>query len=130
VFFGLLYYSSYVSATEDAKHSFAYDGHLLKVKFVLKEEKAPETKTSPKLQPTTSNNKPSDPGSLAIAPEDIAGKFKKDNEQDKLRLLVSSSEGYLVLVINDFNTYENAVSRDKVVYYVKKENISLIKITK
>jgi hypothetical protein len=127
VLFGLLYYSSILSATADAKTDYVYKtSQLLKIKFVLKDEKEPAEAlpaAAPKDQNDTAKVK-------KRKQEDITQEFKTYNDQKKLRLLLSSKDEYLVLVADSTVTPDNTDSKIKVVFTIKKENVSLVKIKK
>jgi hypothetical protein len=128
VLFGLLYYSSILSATADAKTDYVYKtSQLLKIKFVLKDEKEPAE--APRVAAVPKNPNDTAKVKKPIA-EDIAKEFKTYNDQNKLRLLLSSKDEYLVLLADTAVKPDNTDSKIKIAFTIKKENVSLVKIKK
>lgn len=122
--FALIYYMSILAARSDARKDFSYRGStLLRIKFVLKVEKGDDKKPVQTM--------PEDTSAAKTAPtENISNDFAAYNEQNKLRLLLTTKDEYLVIAADRSVTYDNADSKDKNIYTVKKENINLVRIIK
>nr|WP_294941919.1 hypothetical protein [uncultured Mucilaginibacter sp.] len=122
VLFAAIYYSAIIAGAANAKRDFVYKGStLFRVKFVLKEVEG-DTKKDTTAGVT--------PAADAFLPEDIAEDLKNYNEQEMLKLLLTTKEEYLVLVTDTSATDVNFLSKDKIIYTIKRDDIKLTRIIK